>query len=297
MIVQPDFLDHWKTVLLCDLLNDQRAPIYIIRLWAHCQNRKISRFKPCSANMLKAICKAPQDAAAFFAAMFESGFVELDGEELVVHDWDDVNSSLVKSWDNGKRGGRPKKSKPSNNPAITQPKPSDNPEPVLVNPGETDKRREDKRREETLGKGASETFELQFSDMHKAVLNLWTEERKAAGKQTYTDRNTTEGIAAILETGASLGEIQGVMRKALSDEWWHDKSLSAIAKNFGRISDLDSSTASKDVPYPKSKQCCGQRLDSVQLSATSGIMRHTCRTCGKSWKLDAKGEILEAPTR
>jgi hypothetical protein len=40
MIVDPDFLDHWRTRMLVDALQDECAPMYIIRVWAHCQQRR-----------------------------------------------------------------------------------------------------------------------------------------------------------------------------------------------------------------------------------------------------------------
>jgi hypothetical protein len=139
MIVQPDFLDHWKTVLLVELLGDKLAPLYVIRLWAHCQNRKTNRFPKGNPAMLKAVCKATDhDAIKFESAMADSGYIVFEGDEFIAHDWDEINASLISSWKNGKKGGRPKK----NNPPETHGIP-------VGNPDETDKRREEKTREET----------------------------------------------------------------------------------------------------------------------------------------------------
>jgi hypothetical protein len=120
MIVHPDFLDHWKTRLLCDLLKDESAPLYVIRLWGHCQTRKTHRFPAGNPAITKAICKAPQTAKIFHKAMLESGFIEISDEEIVVHEWDSVNAYLVNSWENGKKGGRPK-NKPAENPRDNPP--------------------------------------------------------------------------------------------------------------------------------------------------------------------------------
>lgn len=112
MIVEPDFFDHWKTKLIIDLLGDPCAPIYVQRLWAHCQNRKTHRFPRVNPSVLKAICNAPCEAEKLESALVESGFVDLekDGgtEEWVVHEWDVVNASLVSAWVNGAKGGRPR---------------------------------------------------------------------------------------------------------------------------------------------------------------------------------------------
>ncbi|MBN2785363.1 MAG: hypothetical protein JXR25_11085 [Pontiellaceae bacterium] len=154
MIVQPDFLDHWKTCLLCDLLNDTAAPLYVIRLWAHCQNRKTHRLQRTNMAMLKAICKAPQDADAFERAMLEAGFIEIESDEIIAHDWDEANASLIASWHNGRNGGRPRMNKPPK----THGYPKDNPKQTqgepMANPDETDKRRVD-REEKIRGENTS----------------------------------------------------------------------------------------------------------------------------------------------
>ena len=41
MIIEPGFLDHWKTQMLISALEDGGAAIYVIRLWEHCQQRRI----------------------------------------------------------------------------------------------------------------------------------------------------------------------------------------------------------------------------------------------------------------
>jgi len=126
MIVSPDFLDHWKTRMLTDLLNDPCAPLYVIRLWAHCQNRKTHRLPAGNPAVTKAICRAPHDAEIFHGAMMTAGFIkELDGD-TVAHEWDEVNAYLINSWENGKKGGRPKKktqTKPTGYPKLTQSEP------------------------------------------------------------------------------------------------------------------------------------------------------------------------------
>ena len=135
MIVQTDFLDHWKTCLLCDLLDDKCAPLYVLRLWAHCQNRKTHIVPNGTPRIIKAICKAPQDPETFHSAMVEAGFIRADGDDIVAHDWDTVNAALIANWENGKRGGRPLKK--------THTKPMGS---GRVKPSQTDKSREDETR-------------------------------------------------------------------------------------------------------------------------------------------------------
>lgn len=153
MIVDPDFLDHWRTGMVIDALGDPMAPIYIMRLWAHCQERRSDSFAMPTRG-LKAQCKFPGDAEAFEAALTEAGFVERDGATIHVCGWAEKNASLLAAWENGARGGRPPK-RPKQNPTETHGLPSDNPtvtqtEPT-ANPSETHAKpiREEKRREES----------------------------------------------------------------------------------------------------------------------------------------------------
>lgn len=142
MIVQPDFLDHWKTQLLIDILDDELAPMYVIRLWAHCQNRKTQTIPNGNPSVTKAICRAVKhDAEKFHSAMIESGFIEVLNGDLIAHDWNDVNSSLIRNWNNGRLGGRPKKK----NPEETQLKPKDNPVKTPSKPIREEKSRLDKK--------------------------------------------------------------------------------------------------------------------------------------------------------
>jgi hypothetical protein len=150
MIVDPDFLDHWRTRMLVDALGgDEMAPLYVMRLWAHCQRRKDDTFKMPTAG-LKAQCRCPSDAAAFELAMTDAGFIERDGDTIHVLGWADKNASLLAAWENGNRGGRPKKNpdethgKPTGNPAVTHGKPTANPSETQTEPIRVDKSREEK---------------------------------------------------------------------------------------------------------------------------------------------------------
>ena len=163
MIVEMDFLDHWKTQALIGLLDDDCAPLYMLRIWAHCQSRKTQRLPLGSLNKVSiavaAIAKYPvrtkKTAEEFFNALVETGFIDIEKTETdenmiqpVAHDWEKSNCSLVASWENGTRGGRPKKNNPAVSGGITQRKPSGNPASENQNPVETDREEKiEKRRE------------------------------------------------------------------------------------------------------------------------------------------------------
>jgi hypothetical protein len=152
MIVEPDFLTHWKTVMLAAELQDRAAPLYVIALWAHCQQRKTDTFCNMVPNALKGVCRYEGEANRLRAALERCGFIEVKGETIVVHGWAEVNASLVANWRNGKSGGRPRA--PNSVRSMrgdydeTQTKPRRNPAPKKRNPNETDKRREEKRRKD-----------------------------------------------------------------------------------------------------------------------------------------------------
>lgn len=148
MIVDPDFCDHWKTRTLVGLLDgDEAAPIYVLRLWAHCQNRRQDTFANLPSAALKALCRFPGHANKLESSLSASGFIRRDGEDLIVCNWSEYNASLIAAWTNGARGGRPpkgqtaKKTEPE-----TRKKPAEKPRD---NPAETHGLtiREDKRRE------------------------------------------------------------------------------------------------------------------------------------------------------
>jgi hypothetical protein len=146
VIVDPDFLDHWRTQMLSDALGeDLMAPLYVIRIWAHCQNRRASRFDSMPDIGLKALCRFKGDAATLERALIDAGFIVRDGTAIDVIGWADHNSKLVANWKNGPKGGRPKQTEPepNNNPNETQEEPTDNQSETQSEPIREEKRREE----------------------------------------------------------------------------------------------------------------------------------------------------------
>lgn len=156
MIVELDFLDHWKTRLLVRLLGTETAPVHVLRLWAHCQARKTDRFTGWKPDVLASVCRWDGDAQIFWDSMTQT-FCSIDGDALVAHDWSKVNKSLISAWNNGKTGGRPKGKKPKENP------------PVI--PRETDRLTDREDREDREEKIPTHTQERAFALMER--INLW----------------------------------------------------------------------------------------------------------------------------
>lgn len=147
MIVDPDFLEHWRTRMLVDALGgDEFAPFYLIRLWGHCQTRKATKFEIPAAGV-KGLCKATCDAATLEKALTECGYLLRDGACIEVLKWAEQNASLLAAWENGNKGGRPAKAEPNQNPRVPDAEPKENPAVTQgkpnANPDVTDKTRLD----------------------------------------------------------------------------------------------------------------------------------------------------------
>ena len=152
MIVDPDFFDHWRTRMVADMLKDQLAPVYIMRLWAHCQNRKGDVFDIPAAG-LKALCQFSGAAQELEDALVAAEYIVRDGLTVTVTGWAEKNAALLAAWENGHKGGRPKKNQnttdgqPTENPPETHGLPMANPSLTQTKPIRVDKRREEEKKE------------------------------------------------------------------------------------------------------------------------------------------------------
>ena len=166
MIVHPDFLDHWKTQLLVQATGDKASPLMVLRLWAHCQQRRQATFQNMPPPVLKAVCRWEGDAAALFKALADAGFIEVTGDAVTVHQWAEVNATLLQSWENGKKGGRPPK---------TRQKPGRNPSPTDKRGEEQPRLEEHPAHEDGWGPGI-EVPSLESVKRHAVVIGLHPDE-------------------------------------------------------------------------------------------------------------------------
>lgn len=199
MIVEPDFLTHWKTQMLVDDLNDKAAPLYVIALWAHCQNRKTDSFENLTHKALKAICRFDGDGETLQESLRRCGFLDMDGDKITVHGWAEINAKLFANWENGFKGGRPKK--PTGNPPETQTKPTGNPPETHSKPIEKiEKREETELRVSEINAGAK-TRRPTLAEAKAAASNIGITE--ALASEWWNCREASEWFKGMAGGGTS----------------------------------------------------------------------------------------------
>lgn len=188
MIVDPDFCDHWKTRMLVGLLEgDEAAPVYVLRLWSHCQNRRQSSFENLPAEAIKALCRYPGEASLVDSAMETAGFLHREGDVLHVCGWAEYNAALIAAWVNGGKGGRPSKNA-EKHAEIDGEKPKGKPRGSRV-----EKSREEKIREEDMTAAQSPASRPQGGRSPVAGGPRWT---PTAGWEGITDADRADWAKA-----------------------------------------------------------------------------------------------------
>ncbi|WP_395734861.1 hypothetical protein [Prosthecobacter sp.] len=104
MIIEADFLTHWKTQALMSAIGELEALRALLSLWGHCQRRKQWEFQ-LSPLMLAGVCAYKGDAEKLLRTMLELHWIDPAEEEgwFQVHDWGETNASLVGKWAGGAR--------------------------------------------------------------------------------------------------------------------------------------------------------------------------------------------------
>jgi len=223
MIIETDFLDHWKTRLIVRLLATESAPLHIIRLWSHCQTRKTNRFPDWNPEILSAVCKWGGDANLFWSAMMQT-FGRVEDGCFVAHQWDEVNSSLIASWSNGSLGGRPKK--PKANPRVNpQDNPRVNPEVIpQVTHGVTD-------REEKIEK--TNSLEIPSvsdpeSDSLRSRINKWFSRRE---NTEWSDKEL-KALKSIVKLKTPESDLQLLDARYESKNKYRRKDILTLLNNW-----------------------------------------------------------------
>jgi hypothetical protein len=99
MILETDFLTHWKFEALCGVIGDAKAFRALIRLWTHAQVRKQWVF-PLDALKLASICGVREDMEGFWEHMTgRAGWVEAKGGGwFELRGWANINRSMIQAW-------------------------------------------------------------------------------------------------------------------------------------------------------------------------------------------------------
>lgn len=107
MILEPTFLNHYKIRQLISITGRKDAPLAVISLWMHCQEKKAWAFKNMHPRKLAGVCSWDEDPEAWHSTLLDLEIIEIDDSgDLWVHDWAVVNRSLIQRWELGaKRGG------------------------------------------------------------------------------------------------------------------------------------------------------------------------------------------------
>lgn len=223
MIVETDFLTHWKTRMLVAELGDKSAPLYVLALWLHCQQRKTDTFDCLSLGAIKAICQCEHDG--ILEALEKCGFIHIEGDKIVVHGWAETNAQLIANWENGAKGGRKSAANKQRN--RTKREPIDNPSETQIenglthsepnaNPSSTDrvdKSRVDKRRINPLPPLPIEVDCQEF----RAALETWMAYKGGKYKP--------QGVKALIAIAAKRAKSHGVpavvaaMERAIANGW------------------------------------------------------------------------------
>jgi hypothetical protein len=129
MIIQPDFLTHWKVQALSGIIGRAEALTALLSLWGHCQNSRTCIFQ-FSLPMLAGICQYQGDASQLRQAMLDCRLIDLhENGQYEVHGWAEKNASLIANWTNGtkSKNPRPTHGKAMASPPETHGQSTDNP--------------------------------------------------------------------------------------------------------------------------------------------------------------------------
>lgn len=119
MKLDPGFLNHWKTERLMDQLGADGV-VAVLRLWGAAQIRRQFSGLQFSPKRLALETKWKGDEERLFAVLTDPDAPWLDTDPdgtFTLHGFAEHQHQVVKLWANGKKGGRPRKPKPSSSPS------------------------------------------------------------------------------------------------------------------------------------------------------------------------------------
>ena len=113
MKLDPGFINHWKTELLMERLGSD-AVVAILRLWGNAQIRRQFDGLELNPRRLAMETKWKGDAGALFDTLTDpdAPWLDLDPDGTYsIHGFGHHQKQVVALWENGNKGGRPKKEK------------------------------------------------------------------------------------------------------------------------------------------------------------------------------------------
>ena len=115
MKIDPGFLNHWKTEMLIERAGAE-AVLAVLRLWGNAQIQREYQHLALNPKRLAMQTKWTGDPEILWAALTDPDSPWLDAEQdgtYSIHGYADHQHQLVRLWDIGKSGGRPKKVSPT----------------------------------------------------------------------------------------------------------------------------------------------------------------------------------------
>lgn len=115
MKIEPSFCDHWKTKRLHRACGAE-AVLGLLRLWGQAKIRRQYTGLVLNPTKLAAMMEYPGDEAVLWAAMTDPSAPWLDGAEdgtWSLHGYGEHQAQIIRLWEIGKKGGRPKADIPS----------------------------------------------------------------------------------------------------------------------------------------------------------------------------------------
>lgn len=154
----------------------------------------------------------------FWSAILQT-FGRVEDGCFVAHQWDEVNSSLIASWSNGGKGGRPKK--PRDNPRVN---PESNPVIPQVTHGVTD-------REEKIEKTNSlETPSVSDpeSDSLRSRINKWFRRREG----TEWQASELKALKSVVKLNTPESDLQLLDARYESKNKYRRKDILTLLNNW-----------------------------------------------------------------
>jgi hypothetical protein len=115
MKIEPSFCDHWKTKRLHRICGAE-AVLGLLRLWGQAKIKRQYTGLVLNPPKLAAVMEYPGDESLLWQTMTDSTAPWLDGAEdgtWSLHGYAEHQAQIIRLWDIGRKGGRPKAPTPS----------------------------------------------------------------------------------------------------------------------------------------------------------------------------------------